>query len=240
MIWEQSQSGISASIWTVCAGGVPTGPLSPFAIELQKRWQASRDAEVEESRAAGSEMVELRRAEDFASCSLLRANYRHFEIPDCIYRYMESEPGQRTHLYNSRQTLFGSLHPSEAALVDKLRTQLTHSIPEETRLACPLGLGNHVDHQLTRVAAESLERELWYYADFPYTRADAHQLDQLEESGWQFTAFSISPLGLAAWQKSIAAHRSQISSFWPDREAMQREVRDYSESSGGVRLWKPG
>ena len=190
-------------------------------------------------RAAGSEMVELRRIEDIASCNLLKVNYRHFEIPDCIYRFVESEPGKRTHLYNSRQSLFGSLHPSEDSLVDQLTTQLTTSIPEETRLACPLGLGNHVDHQLTRLAAERLGRELWYYVDFPYTRGEARQLDQLEESGWQYTALAVSSLGLEAWQKSIAAHRSQISSFWPDQEAMQREVREYCESGGGVRLWKP-
>lgn len=240
LIWEQSQSGISVCIWTVCAGGVPDGPLSRFATELQKRWQTSRAAEGEGGRSAGSEMVELRQAEDIASCSLLKADYRHFEIPDCIYRFVELKPGERTYLYDSRAALFGSLQPSEASLVGKLTTLLSDSIPADTRLACPLGLGNHVDHQLTRQAAERVGRELWYYADFPYTREDAHQLEQIAESSWQLAIHPVSPAGLAAWQKSIAAHRSQISSFWPDLEAMEGEVRDYCESNGGVRLWKPG
>jgi len=240
LIWEQSQSGISASIWTVCAGIVPDGPLSPFAIELQQRWQASRAAEDGVGRSTGGEMVELRQAEDIASCSLLRADYRHFEIPDCIYRFVEFRPGERTYLYDSRAALFGALQPSEGSLVEKLATLLSDNIPAETRLACPLGLGNHVDHQLTRLAAERVGRELWYYADFPYTRADAHQLEQLAVNGWQLTTHPVSPAGLAAWQKSIAAHRSQISSFWPNLEAMEGEVREYCEANGGVRLWKPG
>ena len=239
LIWEQSRTGISASIWTVCGGGVPPGPLSPFATELQKRWQASRDAEGKGSKASSREMVELRRAEDIASCRLLQANFRHIEIPDCIYRYVEVNTGGRTYLYDSRPALFGTLHSSEISLVGKLSAELGSCIGGETHLVCPLGLGNHVDHQLTRLAAESLDRELWYYADFPYTRADTRQLERMEGGGWKLTTFPISPPGMQAWLKSIAAHRSQISSFWPDQEAMQEEVRDYSESNGGIRLWKP-
>jgi len=238
LIWEQSQSGISASIWTVCAGDVPHGTLSTFATELQQRWQASRAAEDGVGRSAGSEMVELRQAEDIASCNLLRADYRHFEIPDCIYRFMEFIPGQRTYLYDSRAALFGSLHPSEASLVDKLTTLLSDSIPAETRLACPLGLGNHVDHQLTRLAAEGLDCTLWYYADYPYVLRCLAQLEKMEQDGWSYQIFPISMEGLAAWQDSIAAHVSQISTFWSTETEMRQAIADYFRRNHGIQLWR--
>ena len=31
LIWQQAQAGQRVEIWTVCAGEIPPGPLTPFA-----------------------------------------------------------------------------------------------------------------------------------------------------------------------------------------------------------------
>lgn len=238
LIWEQGQTGEFVSIWTVCGGQIPPGPLSAFAMQLHRRWEASREINPASGWEAGSKMVELRQAEDLESCRLLSADHRHFDLPDCIYRFTEEAPGRRAYPYQTREALFGPLHPSETHLVDRLAGELDRTVPAGTQLVCPIGLGNHVDHQLTRIAAERLGSSLLYYADFPYTRAGESQLRRLAESGWTSRSQPVSPSGLAAWQASIAAYRSQISTFWADEDEMKIEVLRYAQTSGGVRLWK--
>lgn len=64
LVWQEAQAGEQVAIWTICAGGIPPGPLSDFAKKLHKRWQTGRNA------------VKHRRQEDIASCSILDAGFR--------------------------------------------------------------------------------------------------------------------------------------------------------------------
>ena len=231
--------GQPVGIWTICAGNPPDGPLSPFAELLHTRWQTRRDA------------AQQRRQEDIASCSLLSAGYLHFPIPDCIYRRSRLEawheddksaagvpPVEELFLYASEQALFDPVHPAEATLVHKLRTGLASALPEGAQVVCPLALGGHVDHSLTRQAAQELGRPLWFYADYPYVARLPDYADNLLREGWQPVLHPVSPAGLEAWQQAVAAHESQISSFWPSLEEMYSALRDYLESQGGILLWQ--
>jgi LmbE family N-acetylglucosaminyl deacetylase len=261
LLWEQAHAGEGTALWTVCAGEIPPGSLSPFAQSLHARWTASelrvsprqwsspregsslQPAEELPSEDEDQAIVERRRAEDLAACIELSASYRHISIPDCIYRGASVDPGDpqsRVYFYASEQALFGSLNPAEAPLVESLARELRAAIPAGAQVVCPLGLGNHVDHQLTRRAAESLGLELWYYPDFPYTRQDVEELELLFQSGWQPVVFPVSPAGLEAWCRAVAAHRSQVSTFWPDLDAMWEELHAYCHANGGVVLWRRG
>jgi LmbE family N-acetylglucosaminyl deacetylase len=232
LIWEQVQSGQSVRVWTICAGDPPPGPVSPFAQSLQDRWGIDNDS------------GEKRRQEDRLSCSLLGAIPRHFPIPDCIYRY-EQDSGD--FLYPTEESLFGSLHPAEgnlvAQLVGLLAEVISTSANRNVQLICPLTIGGHVDHRLTRAAVELLEpnklsAQVWYYADFPYVLDDSALLVQFADVDWESQVFPITPIGLQAWQHSIAAHTSQISTFWSDISEMEASIQSYCESTGGVRLWR--
>ena len=101
-------------------------------------------------------------------------------------------------------------------------------------IVCPLTLGNHVDHRLTRSAAERLGIPLWFYADYPYL-LEADHLKALEK--FHSMTMIISPEGLRAWQESIAAHGSQISTFWQNLEEMRAAIQAYSQRMGGVKLF---
>jgi LmbE family N-acetylglucosaminyl deacetylase len=224
LIWQQNGFGQTAQVWTICAGDPPSGRLSAFAESLQERWGTGRDA------------IRERRLEDAASCGWLNAPYRHFDIPDCIYRQAQ---GNGVFLYPSEEALFGPLHAAEMGLVDSLSAELLHSLPPQAQIVCPLAIGGHVDHMLTRTAAEQMGKTLYYYADFPYVLSVNDQVEILRQSGWKAIAFPIQEPGLAAWGRAVAAHDSQISTFWPSTEAMQVALRDYAQSMGGVRLWQP-
>jgi LmbE family N-acetylglucosaminyl deacetylase len=223
LLWEQAQQGEGVSIWTVCAGETPSGELSPFARELHERWKL------------GENVPSQRRVEDRMSAKRLGASYRYFSIPDCIYR---RDPETGDFMYSSEAALNDGLQPGDLQVIHNLQVELSQSLPLEAILACPLGLGNHVDHQLTRRVAEGLERAVWYYADFPYVLHNQTRLEQMAGDGWISQIFPISPDGMTAWMDSISAHASQISTFWENDLAMRQVVADYLDSNRGIRLWK--
>ena len=221
LIWEQVQAGAQVSIWTICAGDPPDIPLSPFAESLHRRWQVSQDAAQE------------RRLEDVLSCQRLGASFHHFTIPDCIYR---QSADRQNFLYDSENAIFGPIHSDEACLIEKLSEEIASRLPVRASLVSPLALGGHVDHRLTRAAAEHLGWHLWFYPDYPYVVKSEREIDWLRQDGWDSVVYSISPAGLAAWQESIAAHASQISTFWPDLDAMRAAIKAYKEQYDGLQL----
>jgi len=232
LIWEQRQAGVEASIWTICAGDPPAGELSAFAESLHIRW----DYDVYAAAA--------RRAEDIASCKELNVAYHHFSIPDCIYRKGEKS---RAALYPSEESLFGEINAEDYQLVQRLIQDLSAMLPAGATLVCPLALGGHVDHKLVRAAVESLATaqasngdalSLWYYPDYPYAAGMVDEPPNNIEAAWSSTSFLISEDGLVAWERSIAAHASQVSTFWSSLEDMHLDLRAYARLVGGVRLWQ--
>jgi LmbE family N-acetylglucosaminyl deacetylase len=223
LVWEQAQAGEVVSIWTVCAGEPPAGDFSPFAQELHARWEVGQNAPAQ------------RRNEDTNSCHRLGASYRYCSIPDCIYR---RHPQTGEFMYASEAALNGPLHPGDTQVIRTLQEALKRFLQPGMVLVCPLGLGAHVDHQLTRLAVEGLGHTLWYYADFPYVLHRQELLEQMEQEGWVSRTFPISPNGLLAWQDSISAHGSQISTFWASELAMRQAVVDYLHWYDGIRLWR--
>jgi LmbE family N-acetylglucosaminyl deacetylase len=220
LIWEQTRAGTQVEVWTVCAGDPPEGPLSPLAEVLHAEW------------GTGVETTSLRREEDKAACRAVGARYRHLSIPDCIYR--SAQDG--TWLYDPN-TLMGEIHPADLPLVETVRTFLAASLKPEDSLVCPLTVGGHADHRLTRAAAEGLRRPLRYYADIPYLLDNASALETFT-SGMQAEVRPVSEAGLRAWQEGIAAYASQIGMLFKNPEKMQEMIQSYWQSSAGIRLWR--
>jgi LmbE family N-acetylglucosaminyl deacetylase len=227
-IWEQTRAGHEVEVWTLCAGDPPPGALSPFAAGLHARW------------AAGEQAILRRRQEDRHACALLGAAVGHFPAPDCIYR---RSPVDGRPLYTSEEDLFGALAPDDQALVGDLTRQVRDSLPAAAQVAAPLGLGNHVDHQLTKQVAEGLGRPLWFYAEYPYLMQDevwrGSGEPQFSPAGWEALPIPVSQEGLQAWQDAVATHATQISTFWPDTAAMQSALAAYHGPTQSVRLWRP-
>jgi LmbE family N-acetylglucosaminyl deacetylase len=221
LLWEQSQAGERVSIWTICGGEPPPGDNSPFAESLHTRWET------------GAEAMHARRAEDIKACQFLGANFTHFDIPDCIYR---RSPKTGEHLYASEESLWIPVHSDEEGLIIELAQKMQAKIPAGVQVVSPITLGDHVDHRLTRAAAERLGIPLWFYADYPYL-LEANNFRILEKL--DSTVFPISPGGLLAWQEAVAAHRSQISTFWQNLDEMQAAIQAYSQKMDGVKLFRP-
>jgi LmbE family N-acetylglucosaminyl deacetylase len=226
LIWEKARTEVDVSIWTICAGDPPSSKLSSFAVSIHERW------------GLGSNAVEHRRGEDILACSILGADYYHFDIPDCIYRV---SPITGDFLYESENDLWSSIHPDEYDLLVELEKQLEEKFPINANIVCPLGIGDHVDHKLTVEAVTGAFREIskgknlkiYYYKDFPYVMEKKGKPDL---GSLKSRLITISPGGITAWQEAIAAYRSQISTFWNSLEEMETDIQNYYYQTGGIWL----
>jgi LmbE family N-acetylglucosaminyl deacetylase len=222
LLWEQAKSGMVVQILTVCAGDPPTMELSSFARQLHARWKT------------GLEAVAKRRFEDILSCKVLGVDHIHLDVPDCIYRH--DRYGKA--LYNSNDALFGALDASEKFLVNRLIGEISDHLLPETQLVSPLAIGNHVDHQLVRMAAEKMDVKLRYYADYPYIMSNPNRVSDYVKSTWLMEQYPITDAGVKSWISAIAAHKSQISTFWSGMSEMSKSIYRYKKLKNGVCLWR--
>ncbi len=244
-LYHQAQAGARVVVVTICTGNPPAGPLSPYAQSLHERWAA--DAGAANPRAP-AEIMARRRSEDLAALSELGAEAVHLDMPDCVYRV---NPGTNWPIYTSDAALFGSLHSSEQALVRRVAAKLATLLRGFGRhhLYVPLGIGQHVDHQLARRAAEAGGGIFAYYEDFPYV---AHAGDHwpnprsplLEGRPLAPELARLSEPELAAWTSAAGRYNSQIGTFWPGQQGLEAAVRSFAERTGdgapAIRLWRVG
>ena len=50
------------------------------------------------------------------------------------------------------------------------------------------------------------------------------------------------PIGdeaVEAWINAIVEYQTQLSTFWDDEESLYREVRDFHDAFGGIRIMHP-
>jgi len=222
LINDRVKSGNRTAIITICAGDPPDPPFSTLALSLHARWDIGPDPMV------------VRRTEDLAACQRLGATALHLNIPDCIYR---RNPITGDALIEEDEHLFQPLPTFEFPLADQIGLALTDLIPQEAQVVCPLTLGGHIDHHLTRRAAETLQNPLLYYADYPYLIRDQLNPSDWIMPGWQKASFPISPAGLKAWIEAAAQHQSQISTFWGGLDEMRAALTTYWSNGGGSTLW---
>lgn len=222
-IYERVQLGDQVEIWTICAGNPPKGALTPFAHSLHRRWKTTRNA------------PSIRRAEDISACKRIGAVPRHFNVPDCIYR---KNPVTGEPIIQEDEDIQQPLGESQAALILKLKKKLAAVLPAEARVVSPLAIGNHIDHQLTRRAADGLQIPLWYLIDYPYITFDEFDATAWVNPEWEEFSQPVSRSGLKAWQSAISEYHSQISTFWNSTEEMEKAMESYWKSGGGCKIWK--
>jgi LmbE family N-acetylglucosaminyl deacetylase len=124
--------------------------------------------EVMEAAAAG-ELMARRRLEDERYAYFAEAAVVFLDLPDAVFRGYEGD-----------EQLLGSPRPDDDAPLSRIRLEIARLEPQTVYV--PLGVGNHVDHQLCRDIGIALvgEPRSWvmpgpewaggvvFYEDFPY------------------------------------------------------------------------
>ena len=227
-IFQATNAGQRVLIVTITAGDPPNSAVSGYAQSLHDRWALATDA------------VAARRAEDEDANAILGADTLHWSLPDCIYRY---HPTTGTPFYVSDPDIFGAVNPAELPVVATLSEQIA-ALPAHRHLYVPLTIGHHVDHQLTRLAAERAfpQAQLCYYEDYPYAQKPG-ALAQVIPPGdptWQAATVPLTEAAIYAKIAAIAAFKSQFSTFFQDLADLERQIRTFTASVGGERLWRRG
>lgn len=234
-IAAHAADGQPVLIATLCAGAPPPdAPLSDFAVEMHRRWGLS-----------AADVLDVRRREDTAALEWLSVDGYHFDFLDAIYRLPAA--------YATEELLFGAVavdDPLTTACRDALTT-LRQRFPDAAFYA-PLGVGQHVDHQIVYSAARELATAGYtvaFYEDFPYVARQGAVEQRLEALGGatRFVAsFVRIDYTLARKIGAIELYTSQIANLFGDANSMARAVTSYARnlhnagSFHGERLWLGG
>lgn len=224
-IFMYAESGRSVLVVTIMAGEPRTDARSTLAEYLHHNWGVTAET-----------AVARRRAEDKAACRRLGADALHLSVPDCIYR---AHPESGEPLYASDEALFGEVDEAEEYLIEEIADQL-NAAPAAGRILVPLCVGHHVDHQLTRKAAERNfgQDSLIYYEDYPYVQRDPDALLGVG-TAWQSELIPLTEAALQARLDAVLAYDSQISVLFNDPQTLAESLKTYIESVGGERVWRP-
>jgi LmbE family N-acetylglucosaminyl deacetylase len=233
MIHRLTKNGEKVLILTLMAGDSPDPlPDSPFVRELHTRW------------SVGHNPIAVRRMEDIAAAQAVGAEVRHHEYPDCIYRTLQSEV-----LYPSEESIFGTVHTGDKVVQTlAVETVMFKAVyPGIHTIYVPLGVGNHVDHQIVHEWGRNVYEHypslgIKYYEEYPYIREPGSVERALDRLPFKLTPELqlLDEANMKAKIKAIACHRSQLSTFWDDEADMQRDVRrvfSHGEGVYGERFW---
>jgi LmbE family N-acetylglucosaminyl deacetylase len=150
-----------------------TAAAPPLLLSLAARRQL-RDLGVADAEV----LFEQRRAEDAAVLAEVGATVIHLGLRDALFRRVGEAaagppgPGRRpaypTFRFHAGR---GRIAPSEAGLPAEVSARVGEVIRASGAkvVFAPLGVGRHVDHLITRHAAENLGPRTIYYSDFPYS-----------------------------------------------------------------------
>jgi LmbE family N-acetylglucosaminyl deacetylase len=217
-------------VLNLCAGTPRLATYSRFARELHARWGFAADV-----------AVQRRRVEDRRALRILGATGVYWRSVDCVYR----RDRRGRWLYPSVQAIFGELHVADQplALIWAVRLRRLVRRLGAAQVYAPLGLGRHVDHQLTRLAAERSGLPLVYYEDYPYAQW------QTRGANWAGLAVGLRAQPMRVRRRdvdaklaAIRAYPSQISSLWPSETAMATAFETFHRVAGGWRetVWETG
>ena len=227
-IARHANAGARVLVVTICtAAPPPAGPFSDFAHAVHQSWELTP-----------AEVIRARLHEDDLALARLDADTYRAGLLDAIYR--------RPDAYNSRDALFGTPAPDDSLLYStrQLIAALRGRVPRATFYA-PLGVGNHVDHQIIHDAArDSAGAVIAFYEDFPYMLWAGAFEQRMRAIGQPFIASTID-IDTTLMRKigAISAYASQLSSLFEEPAALARIVGDYAENlrpeSGtyGERVW---
>ncbi len=218
---------------TVCTGIPPADAQhSPFVAHIHALWKLEADA-----------VMHTRQQEDQQALASLGADPYWLGFLDAIYRLPD--------IYTDNTRLFGRITPTDTleVAITAVLNDLLQQQPQAT-LHAPLGIGEHVDHQIVYQAAANLARAgaaVAFYEDFPYVCLPGALNTRRRELAEQGDTFSPRTLTidatLARKISAIAAYASQLEAVFAEIGPISEVVTRYAASlhpepgSYGERIW---
>jgi LmbE family N-acetylglucosaminyl deacetylase len=229
-IAAHAESGARTLVVTLCTAVPRAEQFGPLAEEFRGDWNLSQE------QAVTARLHEDREAMERVGSDSLWAG-----LLDSIYRL--------PHGYDTREKLFGTPDPADPlyAQLREFLPALRERVPGALFYA-PLGVGYHVDHQITfQVAREVFGPALALYEDVYYVLEPGQlerRLDALLASGVRLLASTIDIT--ATLRRKIGAidcYASQVPELFGGSERMAQSMTAYAErvrpegGRYGERVW---
>lgn len=226
-----SAAGSAVVVATLFTGS-PPAPLSVGARAFHEQCGLGDDA------------MRHRAEEDEAACDAVGAEHRHLDLPEALYRI----DADGRHLYRDGRDIFGPDPLAEPGVISAVEKELRRLLDwlRPDAVVAPLGVGDHVDHAITKVAVRRCNidpaRLRWSedvpYALYPHLRGWEARLTRELVSETEL-------LGESEWMGKIAAvscYASQLGILWHDPAPWHQQLLDYADRIGdgrtAERLWR--
>lgn len=219
----QVSNGLRPLVITVFAGIPDQGlQLSPFAFEIHKMMGVSNmDA---------ASIVARRRQEDANALDYLHVDYLWLDYLDAIYRGEPAYYTEESHLIG------GEVHPADMRIDRQLAQDLIalqERLPD-TVWYVPLGVGQHVDHQIVASAADRLVQRganVKFYEDFPYVLENDALENRLNQLGGTLEPAYVEMSEMLPQRIGAAElYTSQAELNFGSRAKLRQTMQDYTYS----------
>ncbi|MGH3546549.1 MAG: PIG-L deacetylase family protein [Pseudonocardiaceae bacterium] len=174
-----------------------------------------------------SSLFAARRTEDQEVLAGIGADHLHLGVPDALYRRRDSTSSVARSLGNLLPELVhryptyrfdiarGRVARGDRSLAARIVPQISELLAhtDAKTVFCPMGVGRHVDHIITRTIGEYYPDHAVYYSDFPYNQflAPDHAFisrNKLVPWNWQ--------QGINEKHNLIRGYRTQADALFPD------------------------
>ena len=189
-------------------GGTQT-PLSAFARQLHDDWGLE-------------DPMPHRRGENAEACALLDCQSDSLDFADAIYR--RGTAGEA--LYDSFEALKAEPAEDDHDLGERIAGAICgRYTKQDCTVYCPLSIGNHVDHVVTRRAGEVLRARGWqviFYTDFFYDSFSEPTRFAGTDQTYASLTLHLTRDEIRAAEAAIAAYASQIQPLFGDAGGLKR------------------
>ena len=126
-------------------------------------------------------------------------------IPEVVHRY----PSYRFDI------ALGRISRGDRSLISQLRAKVAGlmELHGAELLFCPVGVGRHVDHLITRMMGESFPDQAVYYSDFPYDQQQGPDPAFLKKHALKRWLWEDQLVGKQRWVRQYA---TQADALFPD------------------------
>lgn len=172
-------------------------------------------------------LFKARRREDMAVLSGLGVDFLHLGATDALFRRrVATLPGssilgralpELVHRYPTYRfdIALGRVSRGDAALIGELRATVADLIEASNAelVFCPIGVGRHVDHLITRMVGEEFPEQVVFYADFPYnvsSEPDQGFISKKRLTPWLWND------GTASKHERVRQYKTQTDALFPE------------------------
>lgn len=185
------------------------------------------------------DIIRLRQAEDEAATAKLGIAVHCEDIPSLLYR--KTKGGNW--VLGKEEDMWKDPHPDDQELIPYLSERIQDYLKterEESRIYAPLGIGNHVDHQLVfqgGLMLLQLKHEVIFYEDFPYVldkKSYSNRIASLGKS-WASSIITFEKQHLLMKIEAFSYYRSQIPLLFKNQKKMRAAFTKFFKKVGGAK-----